>query len=185
VRQVVFPHIPLRRGCCAIAERCLRTYRLHAGDGGCEGWPRTIHRPDGPALMMDWLFHGRHLLYDRTMNQTALRILAWSLLLLIAAVTLSPIGLRPGLPLDVDLERALAFLALGFAFALAYPRKLWAAAAIVLLGAFGLELLQFLRPDRHGRAPDALVKAGAACIGLGLGWLAFKLATRRPGQTVD
>jgi apolipoprotein N-acyltransferase len=113
------------------------------------------------------------------MTQTVLRIIAWSLFLLVALATLSPIGVRPNLPLEVDAERALAFAALGFAFAVAYPRHLWAGAAIVVIGAFGLELLQLLRPDRHGRVFDAVVKTSAACIGLGLGWLTLSLWNRR------
>lgn len=113
------------------------------------------------------------------MNRNILQLIAWLLLLAITAVTISPIGLRPSLPVDVDLERALAFAMLGLVFALAYPDKLWAAVLIVLAGALGLEILQHLRPDRHGRIADALVKAGAACVGLGLGWLTCKVAERR------
>ena len=105
------------------------------------------------------------------MTLNPLRLLAWGALFALAFATLSPIGLRPRLPLPVDIERGLAFLVVGLLFALAYPRRIWWALAILLVGVFGLELLQMLRSDRHGRLDDALVKAAGAIIGLGTGWL--------------
>ena len=111
------------------------------------------------------------------MTTSALRILAWLVLLFIAAATLSPIGLRPRLPMGVDLERALAFCVAGVLFALAYPRHIWLAGAVVTLSVFGLEALQMLRPDRHGEFHDALIKAVGAVVGLGLGWGISRLAS--------
>ncbi|WEK03703.1 MAG: VanZ family protein [Candidatus Devosia phytovorans] len=99
-------------------------------------------------------------------------ILAWLGLLAIAVMTLSPIGLRPHMPVSVNAERAMAFMVVGFLFAVAYPRHIWFAALIVLTGAFGLEILQELRPDRHGRFRDAMWKSVGASIGLCLGWFA-------------
>ena len=113
-------------------------------------------------------------LYDICMTRTVLRSLAWIALIAIAAATLSPIGLRPRLPVSVDLERGVAFLLVGLLFALAYPRRIWLAIAVVIIGAFGLEWLQALRPDRHGRIDDALIKAFGAVIGLTAGWLCIK-----------
>ena len=101
----------------------------------------------------------------------ALRILAWTVLAAIAVATLLPIGMRPRLPMDLDLERAAAFLSAGYLFAVAYPKQIWIAVAIVMAGVFGFELLQQLRPDRHGQFHDAIVKAAGASIGLGFGWL--------------
>lgn len=114
-------------------------------------------------------------LYDTCMTRTVLRALAWTAFIAIAVATLSPIGLRPRLPVAVDLERGVAFLLVGLLFALAYPRRIWLAIAIVLLGAFGLEWLQALRPDRHGRLDDALIKAFGTLIGLTVGWVCTKL----------
>lgn len=73
--------------------------------------------------------------------------------------------------MPVDLERLAAFAVIGLLFALAYPRRIWIAVAIVAIGVLGLELLQLVRPDRHGRAEDALVKAAGALAGLGTGWI--------------
>ena len=111
------------------------------------------------------------MLHDIVMKQGYLLTLAWAALAAIAFVTLSPIGIRPRIPMPVDLERALAFCVTGLLFALAYPRHIGWAAAIVLLGVFGLELLQELRPDRHAQFADAVVKAAGASLGLILGWL--------------
>ncbi|MBS3848537.1 VanZ family protein [Devosia sp. BSSL-BM10] len=112
------------------------------------------------------------------MTNRALQIFAWTVLLAIAAATLSPIGLRPHLPMGVDIERVLAFFVVGLLFALAYPRHIWFAALVVLLGAFGLELLQELRADRHGRVHDALIKSAGASMGLGIGWLGAQIMNR-------
>lgn len=115
--------------------------------------------------------------YDRFMTRTILQALAWLALIGIALATLSPIGLRPRLPLlPVDIERSAAFVVVGLLFALAYPRKIWLALLIVIIGVFGLEWLQELRPDRHGRFADAMVKSLGALIGLSAGWLLVRIA---------
>lgn len=108
-----------------------------------------------------------------------MRVLAWSILLAIVLSTLSPLGLRPRIDIPVDLERAGAFGLLGMAFALAYPRHIWWAVALVLCGAVALEILQTLRPDRHGREADATVKLAGATIGLTIGWLVTQRPVRR------
>jgi VanZ family protein len=96
-------------------------------------------------------------------------ILAWSTLLAIAFATLSPIGLRPHVG-DVSGERFLAFAAVGLLFGMAYPRHLWLVTLLVGGAAVGLEILQHLTPDRHGRIPDALVKLAGALTGAGLAY---------------
>lgn len=108
--------------------------------------------------------------------QKLLRLVAWLLVATIVVVTLGPIEDRPRTFLPVDAERALAYFAIGLAFALAYPRHIWWAVAFVVVGAIGLEWLQNLRPYRHGREADALVKVAGAVIGLGVGWLIAQLA---------
>lgn len=112
------------------------------------------------------------------MSTTMIRIAAWLTFLFIAFATLSPIGLRPLSSLPVDIERALAFSLVGFLFAIAYPRQIWLAAGIIIIGVVGLELLQNLRPDRHGRNADAVVKLAGGAIGLGFGWLAAQVMRR-------
>jgi VanZ family protein len=97
-------------------------------------------------------------------------ILAWSTLLAIAFATLSPIGLRPHVG-DVSGERFWAFAALGLLFGMAYPRHLWLVVLMVGGAAVGLEVLQHLTPDRHGRIPDALVKLAGAIAGTALAYV--------------
>ncbi|UGV25072.1 VanZ family protein [Rhodopseudomonas boonkerdii] len=104
------------------------------------------------------------------MFQRIVIILAWLMLLAIAFATLSPIGLRPHLG-DVSGERFLAFAALALLFGMAYPRHLWLVAFMVGGVAVGLEVLQHLTPDRHGRVPDALVKLSGGFAGAGLAYV--------------
>jgi VanZ family protein len=93
-----------------------------------------------------------------------LRIFA---LLLAAAVTFATLGpprYRPHTNLGQDGEHALAFVLIGLAFGLAYPRhRMTVVATLVLTGV--LELLQFLMPGRHARLEDFIVDAIAACVG--------------------
>lgn len=105
------------------------------------------------------------------MHTTLWRLAAWTLLLIVILATLSPIGLRPHLSDNADLERALALLALGVTFGCGYPRRIWLVAILLLVGIFGLEWSQQLLIDRHGRLADAMVKAAAALIGLTIGWM--------------
>lgn len=101
---------------------------------------------------------------------TVFRIAAWGLLIAIAIVTVGPIGFRPETGAPVQLERALAFAAMGVAFALAYPRHFWLVAVILVVGAFGLELLQNLTPGRHGRIIDAIAKICGGGVGIAIGY---------------
>ena len=95
--------------------------------------------------------------------------------------------LNPGPPLPThlnQLERFAAFAFVGIAFALAYPRRLLLITAIILTGAFGLEALQLLTPDRHARLLDALVKAAGGICGISigqLGQLVLRAETDRAG----
>ena len=99
----------------------------------------------------------------RTPARIAAQIAAWTLAAVVVVMTLGPVDLRPqfGHP---SLERFGAYLALGGAFSLAYPRqRAWVALALVC-AALGLEVGQLLVPGRDGRVPDAVVKAlGAVC----------------------
>ena len=98
-----------------------------------------------------------------------LRLLAWLLAAAITFATLGPPRYRPHAEIfSHDGEHALAFVLLGLAFALAYPRqRIWAAGlSVILIGA--LELLQLFVPDRHARLEDFLVDALAALAGFAL-----------------
>ena len=77
-----------------------------------------------------------------------LRIIAWLLTAAVTFATLGPPGYRPHSALGQDAEHALAFVLVGLAFGLAYPRRrrLTAGIAVVLIGV--LELLQLWMPGR-------------------------------------
>ncbi|OKO82510.1 hypothetical protein AC630_12740 [Bradyrhizobium sp. AS23.2] len=64
------------------------------------------------------------------------------------------------------LEHAIAFLALGSLFALAYPRHTLMVCLIVIGSAIVFEFLQTLTPDRHGTLFDASEKIVAGCAGI-------------------
>jgi VanZ family protein len=95
---------------------------------------------------------------------------AWTALAAIIFVTVSPIGLRPQDILPVNVDRALAFMAMAALFVLAYPRHwIWVGIALII-GAGGIELLQEFSSTRHAHVDDALVKAAGASVGIVLGW---------------
>lgn len=106
------------------------------------------------------------------------RSIAWLLAAAVTFATLGPPGLRPHSDLGQDGEHALAFILVGLAFGLAYPRRRLpsAAAAVALIGV--LELMQFWAPGRHARLEDFLVDALTACIGFALATAADWLLTR-------
>lgn len=116
--------------------------------------------------------------YLSAMIQKVSIIVGWLALAFIVFATLSPIGDRPVLA-GPQVEHFVAFALLGLAFGLAYPARLPLVAAIVLGSAVGLETLQLLTPDRHGRVLDALVKATGGICGISAGQLIlFLLRTR-------
>lgn len=107
-----------------------------------------------------------------------IRSFAWLLAAAVTIATLGPPGLRPHSDLGQDGEHALAFILVGLAFGLAYPRRrlMSAAAAVVLIGV--LELMQFWAPGRHARLEDFLVDALTACVGFALAAAADWVMTR-------
>src|SRR5947209_1720000 len=93
-----------------------------------------------------------------------LRVFAWLLAAAVTFATLGPPRYRPHSNLGQDGEHALAFVLIGLAFGLAYPRhRITVILAVLLIGV--LELMQFLVPGRHARLEDFIVDALAACIG--------------------
>jgi VanZ family protein len=95
-------------------------------------------------------------------------IIGWLAFVLVVFVTLSPIDARPVLT-GPHLEHFAAFALLGIAFSLAYPNRVLLVVAVVVGTAVGLEALQLLMPDRHGRAADAFVKALGGIGGISIG----------------
>ncbi|MEE7464141.1 hypothetical protein MFUR16E_24515 [Methylobacterium fujisawaense] len=94
-----------------------------------------------------------------------IRVAAWILVALIAAVTLVPIGLRPVVTANPGYERVAAYALAGLLMTVAYPRHwFWILAGSVVL-AGGLEAGQTLTGTRHGRFDDFLIKAAAGLVG--------------------
>lgn len=110
------------------------------------------------------------------------RIFAWLLAAAVTFATLGPPSYRPHSNLGQDGEHALAFVLIGLAFGLAYPRQrlLTSAISVVMIGV--IEILQFWAPGRHARLEDFVVDALAACSGFALAvaldWAVQRL--RRP-----
>ena len=102
----------------------------------------------------------------------------WLALAFIVYATLSPIDARPVVTRP-HFEHFAAFAVMGLAFGLAYPNRLLLVVAIVFGSAFGLEALQLLTPDRHGRFLDALIKASGGICGIGVGQLGSLLLRTR------
>ena len=102
-------------------------------------------------------------------------IAGWLTLLVLAFFTLSPLDVRPEIATP-QIERFAAFVLLGFAFALAYPRRLTLAFLIVVGSAASLETLQLLTPDRHARLIDAAIKMSGGICGIIIGWLMTRLS---------
>jgi hypothetical protein len=84
---------------------------------------------------------------------------------LICFWTLAPVGFRPqtGHP---ALERFGAFLALGGALALGYPRRWLTVAAAICVIAIGTEALQIVIPSRDARPVDAAEKSLGGLAGI-------------------
>ncbi|GAC1337881.1 MAG: VanZ family protein [Bradyrhizobium sp.] len=97
-----------------------------------------------------------------------LRLFAWLLAAAATFATLGPARYRPHSNFGQDTEHALAFVLIGLAFGLAYPRHrlLTSAVAVVLTGV--IEILQLWAPGRHARFEDFAVDALAALAGLAL-----------------
>lgn len=117
--------------------------------------------------------------HDSMMTPKFFRLLAWSALAVIVFVTTSPIGLRPHDVLAVNVDRALAFTITTMLFVLAYPRHWLLCAALLVVGAFGIEMLQLLSPTRHAHLQDAGIKAAGAAIGVALGLAINEFRVRR------
>jgi VanZ family protein len=113
-----------------------------------------------------------------------LRLFAWLLGAAVTFATLGPASYRPHSNLGQDGEHAFAFVLIGLAFGLAYPRQRLLASAIAMAGIATLEILQLWAPGRHARLEDFLVDAAAACVGFalaaGFDWM---LRRTRPSPT--
>jgi hypothetical protein len=100
--------------------------------------------------------------------KTILRIFAWLLAAAATFATLGPPRFRPHSNLGHDGEHALAFILIGLALGIAYPRHRLLATAIAVVGTGAIEVLQLWAPGRHATPKDFAVDALAACAGLAL-----------------
>ncbi|MDA9404490.1 hypothetical protein XH79_37885 [Bradyrhizobium sp. CCBAU 45389] len=110
--------------------------------------------------------------------------LGWLTVAFITFVTLSPIHNRPTVA-SSQLEHFAAFAFMGFAFASGSRRRAILIAAMRIAGAFALETLQLLTPDRHARVLDALMKATGGVCGGGLSRLTANWLYRAEGRHVQ
>jgi len=97
-----------------------------------------------------------------------LRLTAWILAAAVTFSTLGPAQYRPHSDFGQDGEHALAFVLIGLAFGLAYPRQRMLVAGVSVLMIGALELLQLWVPGRHARLEDFAVDALAACVGFAI-----------------
>jgi VanZ family protein len=118
------------------------------------------------SLQASWDFPTKAC-YGNPMT-VVLRLFAWLLAAAIIFATLGPPRHRPHADITHDGEHALAFILLGLAFALAYPKQRCFAASISVILIGILELLQILVPGRHARLEDFFVDAITALAGFAL-----------------
>lgn len=127
-----------------------------------------------------------------TTISTVLAIAAWGMVCLIGYATLTrvqfiymvygkikPFLFGANMATWAHLEHAIAFLALGALFALAYPRRPLLVCLVVIGSAVIFELAQTLTPDRHGTLIDASEKIAAGCVGIALVRLAQSVLSSR------
>ena len=107
------------------------------------------------------------------------RPIAWLLFAAIVFVTISPVQERPVTHESVNVERLAAFVLLGFACGIGYPRRWVLAACFVVGSAFVLEAAQLLAPTRHAHLDDAVAKAIGASIGVTIGVAINRLSLPR------
>jgi len=62
-------------------------------------------------------------------------------------------------------QRIIAYFLLGLLFVSAYPTRFGRSLIFVVVVAFGLEAIQQLTPDRHGRFIDAMEKVAGGIVG--------------------
>jgi hypothetical protein len=96
---------------------------------------------------------------------------AWLSILIVLAVTIVPIGLRPTTGLSPNIERFCVMAAVGALFAAAYPRKFWLIVLALSLAAVIFEPLQFIAAGRHPSLRDVEFKSLGAAIGAAAGYV--------------
>lgn len=99
---------------------------------------------------------------------TVWRGVAWLLVLVVTALTVSPSTVPPGFDGGDKLQHLLAYMVLGFCFAVLYPReRRLSLLGLILLGA-ALEGVQGLLPVRMASPFDLLADALGVLLGIQL-----------------
>jgi len=106
-------------------------------------------------------------------------IAAWVLLAAIFIFTDGPLSLRPATGLSPNAERFVALAVVGFAFALAYPRRSALVLAFLLVTVACFEILQHLVHGRHGTVHDAAIKCVGVVTGMAAGQIFSRLLASR------
>jgi len=134
----------------------------------------------GEQVEINWVVAYLPAMIQRISNIAG--IAGWLALAFIAYATLSPLEARPVLA-GPQLEHFAAFALVGLALAVAYPGRAVLVVVIVVGAAVGLEALQLLTPDRHGRVIDALVKALGGIFGISAGQLVLLLLHMKSAES--
>ena len=116
---------------------------------------------------------------------TLIRVAAILVTLLVAFLTLGPVGIRSLSPVDPAYDRALAFGLIGFLGTLSAPRRPWLALLLVIGVIVGLELSQYLFPGRHGRLIDGVEKLVGALIGAACAVVILRFTRRRASNEAE
>lgn len=103
------------------------------------------------------------------MRSKLFHLLPWLILVTIVVATLSPLQFRPRTDEPPQVERFLAYGALGLSFALAFPRAWWIALPGLPAVAYLLEMGQRLTADRHWGLSDVEAKMAGSVAGVVLG----------------
>jgi len=116
---------------------------------------------------------------EKRMLHKLLATAAWAAFGVLVFVTISPLGMRPVVTADPNVERFAAFAIVGLLFGLAYPRMLALDTLFIVVAAGTLEAFQLITPDRHGHIADALVKAAGGASGVMLALIILLTVQRR------
>ena len=108
---------------------------------------------------------------------------AWLLLAATAFVTLAPASWRPETAMPAQVERFITFALIGAAFSIAYPRRPWLVALMVLGAAVAFEAMQLLVETRHAGLRDVIAKLAGGGFGLLAGWVILRI--RRHDSAAD
>jgi hypothetical protein len=94
------------------------------------------------------------------------RMMAWTLVLTIVALSLGPACLRPVTGLPRWAEHATIFAALGAAFAISYRGRIVMLLSIGDTSAVVLQVMKFAVPERHARFNSVLIEVMSASIAI-------------------